>query len=557
MSKGCLPTVITVMLLAVLALALFASCTKRNPTNDTPNETPSTPIADTTPDTPTTQTDTPTETPTDTPTEPPEEIILTPLPENNVAESAFEHFKELSKIPRASGNMQAISDYLADFAVQQGLEVVQDTALNIFIKKAGTTGRENEPPVILQAHMDMVAQKNQDVEHDFSTDPIIAVMEGDWVTSSKKTTLGADNGVGLSIILAILEATDISHPPIEAVITTDEEVGMTGAAAFDVSLLTGTRFINLDMEEEGVLTVSCAGSADVELSAPVEYMPLPDGFASYAVEVKGLVGGHSGVDIHRGRANANVLMAQALNRIGAEFYLSSIDGGTARNAIPRECTAVIAFNEDDFDTVNSAIKQAEAAFLTIFAEYGEDSMSISLVPQDSGEVMTAESTARVLNTIMQIPNGVIYMSADIAGLVQTSSNLGVITTSADTVSMSIYPRSSVPSELDATLEQMQATAALLGVQMDVGTQTPPWPYKQDSPLRVKMVAVHRAMYGWEPSVEAVHAGLECALFSGKMPNADFISIGPNIEAGHSPDERFSYSSYVRFCEFLVRVLYEL
>ena len=474
----------------------------------------------------------------------------------------FEFFEAVSLIPRTSGNERAISDYLAEFGRSLGLEVFQDDALNVLIRKNGTEGREHEPPVILQAHMDMVGEKNIDSRHDFLTDPLKLIVQGDRVTADG-TTLGADNAAGLAYIMAVLASADISHPPIEALITTDEEEGMSGAFFFDVSLLNGRRFINLDSEDEGVFTVSSAASADVDIILPVEISDLPDGFVSYILMVKGLTGGHSGTDIDKGLANANVLMGQLLRELGgansaggAGAAVSSINGGSLRNAIPRENAAVISFTEQNLQTVQSIISQAEAAFKSAYPNDANLEISLTLTQTPSG-VLSGSSLQRLLNCIELTPNGVLSMSPDIEGLVQTSNNLGVITTSANMVTMLNFPRSSSVGEMEQTLNRLRSLAASVGAEALVYNENPAWPFMPDSPLRDTMAEVYTALYGTEPIIEAVHAGLECSVFAEKMPDGEFISIGPDIRAAHSPDEWMSLSSFNRVYEYLVRLLGEL
>ena len=474
----------------------------------------------------------------------------------------FEFFEAVSHIPRTSGNEQAISDYLAGFGRSLGLEVLQDDALNVFIRKNGTAGREHEPPVILQAHMDMVGEKNASSPHNFLTDPLKLIVQGDRVTADG-TTLGADNAAGIAYIMAVLASSDISHPPIEALITTDEESGMTGAVSFDVSLFNGRRFINLDSEDEGFFTVSSAASADVDITVPVETSNLPEGFVSYTLMVKGLTGGHSGSDIDKGLANANVLMGQLLQELGradgasgASVAVSSIDGGSLRNAIPRESTAVISFAGQNEQIVRSIIAAAESAFKSAYPNDSNLSITLEQTDMASG-VLSASSLQRVLDCIERTPNGVLSMSPDIEGLVQTSNNLGVITTSANTVTMLNFPRSSSVVEQVQTQDSLRLLAGSIGAEAVVYNENPAWPFMPDSPMRDTMTEVYTSLYGTEPIIEAVHAGLECSIFAEKMPDCEFISIGPDIRAAHSPDEWMSLSSFNRVYEYLVKVLEEL
>jgi len=470
-----------------------------------------------------------------------------------VAGEAYGYFCELLQIPRGSGNEKAVSDYLAAFAKKNRLEVVQDEALNVLIRKPGSKGRENEPPVILQAHMDMVCEKGEGVIHDFLKDPIIPVVEGDWLRASG-TTLGADDGSGVSLIMAVLAADYLSHPPIEAVFTTQEEIGMGGAAHFDASLLHGKRFINLDSEEEGIFTVSCASSNNIEIAVPIEYEPVPEGCVTYALAVKGLTGGHSGIDIDKGHANANILAARLINMLDYEaFFVASVNGGSARNAIPRECAAVLAFPESGLDRIQTTAALAAKAFR---AEYPfDEGLTVTLEKTDPPQsVMSRASARKVIAGILLIPNGVQSMSADIEGLVQTSNNLGIVMTDGDRVTLTNYLRSSMVTEQDLAINKLILLADTLGAESSVVKSYPPWEYKESSSLRDTMSAVFEEAYGRAPAIAAIHAGLECALFAGKIPDGDFISIGMTIQGAHTPEERMSISSYDRTCGYLIKPL---
>ncbi|MCL2086295.1 MAG: aminoacyl-histidine dipeptidase [Oscillospiraceae bacterium] len=481
-----------------------------------------------------------------------DETTQTTTPQSKIGESAYAYFVEISQIPRTSGNEQAISDYLKAFGEERDFETVQDEWLNVLIKKPGSPGREDESPIILQAHMDMVGEKNNDVEHDFLTDPIVPVIDGDWVTAEKKTNLGADNGVGLAMMLAILDANGLSHPPIEALITVEEETTAIGAIEFDVTLLLGNRMINVDSTDEGHFVVSSASGTTAVISIPIETTALSEDFTTYELTVKGLNGGHSGDDINKGFANANVLMGKLLEELNAtEFYLTEINGGSAHNAIPRESAAVISLN--DLSTVEPIIGEMQAAFI---AEYPvETALSITLTETETAEsVMTADSMQKVITGITQMPNGVQTMSADIEGLVQTSNNLGVIATEDGKVILTAFARSSLPQEEEELIDSLNSLAASINAEAEIEKSVPAWPYKADSPLQETMVEVYTAMYGTAPIVEAIHAGLETAEFALKMPDCDIISIGPDIQNYHSPDEKFSLSSFNRTCDFLVSVL---
>jgi dipeptidase D len=473
-----------------------------------------------------------------------------PSDKQEIAKESYEWFCEISKIPRGSGNMQAISKYLKSFGEARGLVTIQDATLNILIKKPGTKGRKNEPPIILQAHMDMVCQKNEGVEHDFTKDPIIPVIRDGWVYPSSGTSLGADNGSGLGMIMAVLDSKKLSHPPIEALITTDEETTMDGAALFNTSLLSGKQLINLDSERDGILTVSSAGGVVAGLTIPIDTVAVPAGFDTYRLIVKGLKGGHSGLDIDKGHANANILLARLLDGL-EDVAVSSIDGGTADNAIPRECAAVISLR--DLSQVQSVILQMEAAFKLEFPL--DTNLSVTLeTTSPAATAMNSASLGRVLKGILQMPNGVISMSPSITGLVQTSNNLGIVATQGGSVELLCFVRSSSPAEMEETKNEIQLLGDSIGAAVDLEDIAPPWPHKVDSPLRDRMVEIYKELFGKPPSVEAIHAGLECAWFALKMPDCDIISIGPETPSVHSPDEKMQLSSFNKTVEFLVEIL---
>ena len=474
---------------------------------------------------------------------------------SEIAEKAFGYFIEISKVPRGSGNMQAISDFIKSFGEDRGFETVQDEILNVLIKKPGSAGRENEPPIILQAHMDMVCEKNRGVEHDFLKDPIIPVIDGDWVKANG-TTLGADNGAGLAIILAILDADGSTHPPIEALLTVDEETTMDGALKFDAKLLSGNRLINLDNEEDGRLVVSCAAADSAAVTLPIETVAVPHGFTAYKLTVKGLTGGHSGMDIHRGLANASILAARLLARLFKDAdatAVSGINGGSAVNAIPRECTAVILFADKDLKDAQAIIDNYSEISKSEYPE--EKDLKITLEKTEAPQtVFSGDSLQKVMDCVLRMPNGALVMSPDIEGLTQTSNNLGVIKTEGGAVTLTCFARSSNLAEQAETLEAIKSLAESVGAGSEFANTAPAWPYRPDSPLRDKMAVVFKEQYGRAPAIVAIHAGLECAIFAEKMPDCDMISIGPDIRGLHSPDERMSLSSFYRTLDFVVKVL---
>ena len=475
---------------------------------------------------------------------------------NTIPSEAYRYFCELCKIPHGSGNEKAISDYLAAFAKEIGLDAVQDAALNVLIRKGGSAGREHEAPVILQAHTDMVCEKNEDSPHDFLKDPIVPIIDGDWVKANG-TTLGADNASGVSIIMALLAAKDLSHPPIEALLTTGEEVGCVGAEKFDVSLLKGKRLINLDSEGEGVFTVSSASAVAINLVFPFEQEDIPEGFAAYMLKVRGLIGGHSAVDINKGRANANVAMGRLLDMLyGENVYIADISGGSKGNAIPRECTACILLAESRLEAIKSIAAQAEEALKREFPV--EKTLAVTLEKTNAPKkVMSRASLRKLIDGILRMPSGVQSMSRDIEGLVQTSNNLSVITTGESQIKLNSLMRSSMLEEMDVVIEKIKQLAANLGAAANDPAKAPVWKYRSDSPLRNTMAMVFKDMYGRAPEIAATHGGLECAEFAAKMPDGDFIAIGVYFTGAHSPDEKMNIPSFERTCEYVIRVLEKL
>jgi dipeptidase D len=472
-----------------------------------------------------------------------------PLFKNAVSKDAYDYFCEILKIPHGSGNEKALSDYLLAFAKKYDLDAVQDESLNILIKKPGGKGRENEPPVILQAHMDMVCEKNEGVKHDFLKDPIIPVIDGDWLRAGG-TTLGADNAGGLSLIMAVLAANNLSHPPIEALITTEEETTMSGASKFEVSRLRGKRFINLDSGTEGVFTTGSAAASDICASIPVEYETAPEGFAAYKLMVRGLAGGHSGTDIDKGRTNANILAARLLSEL-KKARLARIDGGSQKNAIPRECTAVIFFDESDSGQIKTAVEQMEKDLKA--ERRSDEGLTITLEKTESSrEVMSADSRKRVISVMLFTPNGV--LSTNPRFIVQTSNNLGVVKTVGKTVKLTCFPRSASAIDQELSTDHLRRLMSAYGASVEVSDQSPPWEYRENSPLRDRMTAAFKEFYGKNPESAAVHAGLECAIFAEKIPDGDFISIGMDITGAHSPDEKMSVSSFDRTGGYLIKAL---
>lgn len=456
----------------------------------------------------------------------------------------FHYFEEICGIPHGSGDTRRISDYCVAFAQSHGLWYRQDDLNNVIIKKPATPGYEDHPAVILQGHLDMVCEKSPDCALDFTTDGLDVDTDGVWVFAHG-TTLGGDDGIAVAMALAILEAEDIPHPPLEVLFTVDEETGMYGAAGVDLSDLEGKMLLNIDSEEEGVLTVSCAGGARAEIALPLTYTAAPQ--TAYAVTLSGLQGGHSGVEIDKGRLNANVLMGQFLKTLDCRVV--TISGGLKDNAIPVLCRAVVVCDEDP--------AQAAEAFTAANRVPTDPDWSITVVPASRDRVLTADSSACVIDFLTTVPNGIQAMSEDIPGLVQTSLNLGILATDGDTLCASFAVRSSVNEEKTALLSRLGEVAASFGGTCTTHGHYPAWEYQKDSRLRDVMCRVWESRTGSAPTVLAIHAGLECGLLSEKIIGLDAVSIGPDMQDIHTDRERLSVASTARTFDYVCAVLREL
>lgn len=466
----------------------------------------------------------------------------------------FTYFEEISAIPRPSYQEKKISDHCVSFAKKHNLPYYQDEWNNIIIKKDATPGYEAAPPVILQGHLDMVCEKEPGCGIHFDTDGLDLMVEGDDI-SAKGTTLGGDDGIAIAYALAILASDAIPHPKLEVVFTASEEVGMEGASGLDASKLEGRRLINLDSEEEGILLAGCAGGASVECTLPARFVPASG--AALKITVNGLAGGHSGSEIDKGRANANLVMGRILVGLSKNipFTLVQCEGGRKDNAIPRECSAVICMAQDKLDQAEQVIRQLQQEMAN---EYVRTDSKIQCKAerevQTPGHMLDEESTKAAVLLVNALPNGIQAMSADVAGLVETSLNLGIMKLSEETFTLRYAARSSVGSSLNALLDKMSYITKGVGGDIQISGVYPAWEYKRESPLRDKMVAVYEKMYGKKPTVEAIHAGLECGLLAGKLPGLDCISLGPDMQAVHTTDEKLSISSTKRVWDYLLAVL---
>ena len=462
----------------------------------------------------------------------------------------FAFFEEMCAIPHGSRNNTAISNWLVKFAADRGLEHYQDAAENVIIIKPATPGYEAAEPVIIQGHMDMVCEKAAGCIKDMAKEGLDLAVDGDFIYA-KDTTLGGDDGIAVAMGLALLDSDDVAHPRLEVVITTDEELGMDGAVALDASVLQAKRMLNIDSEDEGVFTVSCAGGAGAKVHLPVKRECFAGVVAT--IEISGLAGGHSGVEIHKGRANADMLLGRVLYAAAAKTALRivSVEGGLKDNAIPAAAKAVVCV--EDMGVLTQVCAEADAA---LRAEYAVTDAGVRVAVTEGGEGVAFDelSTQRVICLLTCAPNGVQVMSADIEGLVQTSLNLGVLYTQEDCVVASFCIRSSVDSQKMMLIDRLDSFARMLGGESRVSGIYPGWAYRQESPLRDLMTEVFADLYSRQPAIEAIHAGLECGLFAGKIADLDCVSFGPDLYEIHTPRERMSISSVQRTWAFLVELL---
>lgn len=471
-------------------------------------------------------------------------------------EAVFRFFEELCQIPHGSRNTKAISDYCVAFASARGLWVYQDELNNVIIKKPASAGYEAAPTVILQGHLDMVAEKDADCPLDLSRDGLRLHVEGDLI-SAQGTTLGGDDGIAVAMALAILDSRTLAHPPLEVVFTVDEEIGMEGAQGLDFTQLSGRRMLNIDSEDEGVFTVSCAGGASAHVQLPMSAEPF-DGMGARLC-VSGLTGGHSGQEIDKGRANANILLGRVLALLLEKLPVRLVEaaGGQKDNAIPNAAWAQLAMDEETFFAAQELVCTFDAQLRAEYAQT-EPGLQLSLTrTQPVTQALCEESALRAVRFLLLVPNGIAAMSMDIAGLVQTSCNLGIFTLDAQALRTVSSVRSSVASQKQMLLERFAALSALLGGTLRVTGAYPAWEYRRLSPLRDVMADVYARQTGKQAKIEAIHAGLECGLFAGALEGLDCVSFGPDLTDIHTTRERMSISSVQRTWEFLLAVLAEL
>lgn len=478
--------------------------------------------------------------------------------QNLEPKNVFKYFEEISQIPRGSGNEKAISDYLVSVAKKLNLEVIQDNALNVIIKKPGTKGYESSDTVILQGHMDMVCEKNKGTNHDFEKDPLKLRVIDDMVYATD-TTLGSDNGIAVAYALAILESTDISHPPIEVLITTDEETGMSGAMAIAKEHVTGNILLNLDNEEEGHLLVSCAGGIRSKHVLNVNLEEAGDYNNFLHIAVRGLKGGHSGMEINKERGNSNKIMGRILKSLlTLDFKLVSINGGSKNNAIPREADAIIALKSDDLENAKGLINEWNPILINELKTQ-DPGINVSILENTEKieKVFSKECTEKAVNLLYLIPNGINTNSVEIKDLVESSTNLGVVTTNGTKVEFDSAIRSSVASLKDEIVLRSKTIAELIGAEFETTAGYPEWQYDSESKVRGICQDVYKRMYGKDAKIVAIHAGVECGLFNEKLGKLDMISFGPNLYDVHTPQEHMSITSVKNVWDYLLEVLKEL
>lgn len=464
----------------------------------------------------------------------------------------WNHFSQLNAVPRPSKKEERVIEFIKSFGLQLGLDTQVDEVGNVIIKKPATPGMEDRQTVVLQAHLDMVCQKNNDTVFDFETQGIDMYVDGDWVRA-QGTTLGADNGMGVAMIMSVLAAKDMQHPAIEALFTIDEETGMTGALGLKPGLLNGTIMLNLDTEEDDSFSIGCAGGLDVTLSQ--SYSLEPGTGKAARISIKGLKGGHSGMDIHKGLGNANVILGRFLYLLADDGQLVNIDGGGLRNAIPREASATVYVAE--MDEFKSAFEELKARIIEEYASL-EPNLTISIEEVDeTAQALSQEDTAVIACVLKSLHNGVYRMSPDIEDLVEASNNIARVSLLEGKLHILCLTRSSVTSTKWQVAEQLAAVAQLADMTVEFSGDYPGWKPNPKSSILELMQKLYTERFGHEPKVEACHAGLECGIIGANYPQMEMISFGPTIKGAHSPEERVSVASVGKIWDFLVDILKQI
>jgi dipeptidase D len=477
---------------------------------------------------------------------------------DNATRLVIDVFEQVNRIPRCSKQEQQVSRWIQGWAQARGLIVKSDPAGNLVVRVPATDGFEQAPTIILQGHMDMVCEKRADSDHDFSKDAIQMVQEGPWLTA-RETTLGADNGIAIALAMALVDHPDVSHPPLELFFTVDEETGLTGVLKMDPSLLRGKILINLDSEDEGVFVVGCAGGRNTTIHRPLDVRAIDDGYAWVGVSAHGMKGGHSGLDIAKHRANANKVMARLLRAgmAAVPIRLVGLDGGTGRNVIPRACEAVVACRRDQVDEL---VIQIGSLARTIEQEYRTTDPGITIQVEQKAPLaedrrgVTEIDTATVVNLLAALPSGPVEMTAAFPLLVQTSVNLSMVEITSDVLTVTANQRSSVPSRLEAICQMVEAAGGLAGATVHTGSGYPSWPMNRESPLLKRCTALYRELFDAAPTVQVMHAGLECGVIGDRCPGMDMISLGPTMENPHSPSERLYLPSVEKIWRLMAALL---
>lgn len=474
-------------------------------------------------------------------------------------DKVFYYFETICDIPHGSFHEKALSDYIVSFAKERGLYCRQDERYNVLIKKPGTAGYEASPALIIQGHIDMVCDKNEGTEHDFLTEPLKLYIDGDDIKACG-TTLGADNGIAVAYMLALLDAQDIEHPPIECVFTVEEEIGMGGATDFDAFDLEGKRFLNMDTEEEGHLMVSCCGGRRMRVYLPLEKEAKQADAKIFVIRILGLKGGHSGADIHLQRASANVLLGRLLLELREkmDYALVRADGGNMDNAICREAEAVICIDPAKEAEGAALVAELQKVFWNEYKDCESDiMMEMEAATEEVVEVLTAETRDNLIAMLQLLPYGVQTMDANMEGLVESSSNIGILKTNEDHIYIDNAVRGSVETRKDAICKKIEVLGELCGAKVVGVNDYPGWQFNPNSELLGIFKDAWVEKFGVEPKVVAIHAGLECGLFARKIPGLDLISLGPDMHDVHTPDERLSISSTIRVWDYLKLVLKKL
>jgi dipeptidase D len=478
-----------------------------------------------------------------------------PVIENLEPKLLWQHFAAISKIPRCSGNEQAVGDYIMQIAQRNNFSAKRDTIGNIVVSCPATSGKGDRPTVIIQGHTDMVCEKNNDTVHDFSQDPIKLLREGEWITADG-TTLGADNAIGFCCALALMDDHTIPHPPMEFLFTVDEETGLTGASGLSSEFVSGKILINLDSEEEGALYIGCAGGRHTILQKQIKREQLPAGYRLFKIKLGGLRGGHSGLEIHQDLGNAVKLISRLLYCLKdkTDFRLASINGGNKHNAIPREAQAVIAVKQEHTALLSPFIKEMEHVYQNEY-QYVDKGVYLKLEDSTRVENVFDKSTQKALiHFLYSVPHGVMAMSHAIPGLVETSTNMAIVETKEDRFELLTSQRSSVATAGIDIADKIKALGELAGFEIEQGGSYPAWQPNPDSNLLGLAKSLYKEITGKEAEVKAVHAGLECGIIGEKFPGMDMISFGPTIQGAHSPDERVHIKSVENIWHFLLELL---